>query len=122
VPLNIVALLSANPWIFLVLNAIYYVLCYPFLGYAIAALQLHTPAPLRGRMSAWFIAVITMMGAFVGAPLTAWLTQSVFADKAMIGWSLVTVSALLAPLVVAMMIWVGRHIRRLDHEEAAAAA
>lgn len=116
VPINIVALLSGNPWVFLVLNAVYYVLCYPFLGYAIAALQLHTPAPLRGRMSAWFIAVITMMGTFIGAPVTAWLTQSVFVDKAMIGWSLVTVSAVLAPLVVLAMIGVGRSIRTLDHD------
>ncbi len=121
VPINIVALLSGNPWVFLVLNAVYYVLCYPFLGYAIAALQLHTPAPLRGRMSAWFIAVITMMGTFVGAPLTAWLTQSVFVDKALVGWSLAAVSAGLAPLVVLSMILVGRTIRFMDHEAAAAA-
>lgn len=122
VPINIVGLLSGNPWIFLVLNAIYYVLCYPFLGYAIAALQLHTPAQLRGRMSAWFIAVITMLGTFVGAPATAWLTQSVFDDKAMIGWSLVTISVVFAPIVVAMMIWVGRDIRQIDHVAARAAA
>lgn len=121
VPINIVALLSGNPWVFLVLNAVYYVLCYPFLGYAIAALQLHTPATLRGRMSAWFIAVITMMGTFVGAPLTAWLTQSVFVDKALVGWSLAAVSAGLAPLVVLSMILVGRTIRSMDHEAAAAA-
>ncbi len=113
VPINIVALLSGNAWVFLILNAVYYVLCYPFLGYAVAALQLHTPAPLRGRLSAWFIAVITMMGSFIGAPLTAWLTQSVFDDKAMIGWSLITVSVVLAPMVVIMMMWVGSHLRRL---------
>jgi MFS family permease len=115
VPINIAALLSGNPWVFLVLNAVYHVLCYPFLGYAIAALQLHTPAPLRGRMSAWFIAVITMMGTFVGAPLTAWLTQSVFVDKALVGWSLVVVSAGLAPLVVLALVLVGRSIRAMDH-------
>jgi MFS family permease len=122
VPINIVALLSGNPWIFLVLNAVYFVLCYPFLGYAIAALQLHTPVHLRGRMSAWFIAVITVMGTFVGAPITAWLTQAVFVDKAMIGWSLITVSVVFAPLVVVMMMWVGSHLRRLDHDAADARA
>jgi len=118
VPINIAGMLSGNPWIFLALNSVYYVLCYPFLGYAIAALQLHTPVSLRGRMSAWFIAVITMMGTFVGAPATAWLTQTVFTDKAMIGWSLITISVAFAPIVVGMMIWVGRHIRQLDHEAA----
>jgi MFS family permease len=117
VPINIVGFLSGNPWIFLVLNAVYYVLCYPFLGYAIAALQLHTPPHLRGRMSAWFIAVITMMGSFVGAPITAWLTQSVFVDKAMIGWSLVTVSVVFSPIVVLLLVWVGKAIRRFDHIE-----
>lgn len=115
VPINIVGLLSGNPWVFLVLNAVYYVLCYPFLGYAIAALQLHTPPALRGRMSAWFIAVITMMGSFVGAPITAWLTQSVFVDKAMIGWSLVTVSVVFAPIVVILLMIVGRAIRNFEH-------
>lgn len=115
VPISIMGFLSGNPWIFLTLNAVYYVLCYPFLGYAIAALQLHTPPPMRGRMSAWFIAVITMMGTFVGAPITAWLTQSVFVDKAMVGSSLITVSAVFAPIVVVLLMWVGRHIRKFDH-------
>lgn len=113
VPLNIVGMLSGNPWIFLGLNAIYYMLCFPFLGYAIAALQLHTPPHLRGRMSAWFYAVITVMGTLVGAPITAILTQSLFADKAKIGLSLVTMSAVFAPIVVLMLIWVGRRLQAM---------
>jgi MFS family permease len=115
VPATILALLSGNPWAFLVLSSVYFVLCYPFLGYAIAALQLHTPAALRGRMSAWFVAVITIMGTFVGAPITALFTEKLFVDPALIRWSLVTVSVIFGPLVVAMMIWVGRHVRKLDH-------
>jgi MFS family permease len=120
VPINIVGMLSGNPWVFLILNAVYYVLCYPFLGYAIAALQLHTPPHLRGRMSAWFYAVITVMGSLVGAPVTALLTQALFADKAKVGLSMVTVSAIFAPLVVLMLMWVGKSLREMHIREAGA--
>lgn len=113
VPLNIVGLLSGNPWIFLATMAVYSVLCYPFLGYAVAALQLHTPPHLRGRMSAWFYAVISVIGSLIGAPFTAWLTQTVFADKAKIGLSMVTVSAIFGPLVVLTLMWVGARLRAM---------
>ncbi|QKS00342.1 MFS transporter [Sphingomonas sp. CL5.1] len=111
VPATIIGLLSGNPWIFLGTMAIYSVLCYPFLGYAVAALQLHTPSHLRGRMSAWFYAVITVIGSLIGAPITAFITQSVFVDKAKIGLSMVTVMAIFAPLVVLMLMWVGSNLR-----------
>ncbi|MET0360799.1 MAG: MFS transporter [Sphingobium sp.] len=117
VPLNIIGMLSGNPWIFLGLNAIYYILCYPFLGYAVAALQLHTPAHLRGRMSAWFYAVITVMGSVIGAPITALMTQWLFADKAKVGLSMVTVSAIFAPLVVLMLMLVGNRLRAMHANE-----
>lgn len=117
VPLNILGLLSGNPWIFLSTMAVYSVLCYPFLGYAVAALQLHTPAHLRGRMSAWFYAVITVIGSLVGAPFTAWITQSVFVDKAKIGLSMVTVSAIFAPLVVLTLMWVGKNLRSTNNDK-----
>lgn len=113
VPLNILGILSGNPWVFLVLNAVYFILCYPFLGYAVAALQLHTPPHLRGRMSAWFYAVITVMGSLIGAPITAVLTQTLFADKAKVGLSMVTVSVVFAPLVVLMLMWVGNNLRAM---------
>lgn len=119
VPLNIVAMMSASPWVFIGLNAVYYVLCYPFLGYAVAALQLHTPSHLRGRMSAWFIAVITVVGTIVGAPLTAFVTESIFDDPAMIGTSLIAISAVMGPLVVMLMMLVGRRLRAMSHEEPA---
>jgi len=51
----------------------------------------------------------------VGAPITALFTEKLFVDPALIRWSLVTVSVIFGPLVVAMMIWVGRHVRKLDH-------
>lgn len=117
VPLNIIGMMSGNPWIFLILNAVYYILCYPFLGYAIAALQLHTPPHLRGRMSAWFYAVITVMGSLIGAPITAILTQSLFADKAKVGLSMVTVSAIFAPVVVLLLMWVGNRLRAMHVKE-----
>lgn len=116
VPATIIGLLSGNPWVFLCTMAIYSVLCYPFLGYATAALQLHTPAHLRGRMTAWFYAVITVIGSLVGAPITAFITQSVFVDKAKIGLSMVMVMAIFAPLIVLMLMWVGTALRTMNHK------
>jgi hypothetical protein len=113
VPLTALALISGNGWAFLALNAPYYILCYPFLGYAVASVQMHTPPHLRGRMSALFVAIISMIGTGIGAPTTAFITDHLFADKARIGSSLLAVSLVFAPLVVAGMVIVGRRIRSM---------
>ena len=115
VPISILALVSGNGWVFLVLNGVYFVLCYPFLGYAVSALQIHTPRHLRGQVSAVFLAIVTVVGTGIGAPFTAILTDKFLKNTEQVGLSLVIVSAVFAPLVVIMLTLVSRKLRSL-HE------
>jgi MFS family permease len=113
VPINIVALWSGDPWIFLILNAVYYVLCYPFLGYAVSALQIHTPQHLRGQVSAIFLAIVTVVGSGIGAPFTAFVSDYMLRDAGQLGMALIVVSVVFAPLVLIMLGLVSRKLRAM---------
>lgn len=113
VPINIVALWSGDPWIFLILNAIYYVLCYPFLGYAVSALQIHTPQHLRGQVSAIFLAIVTVVGSGIGAPFTAFVSDYMLRDPGQLGMALIVVSVVFAPLVLIMLGLVSKKLRAM---------
>jgi MFS family permease len=113
VPINIVALWSGDPWIFLILNAVYYILCYPFLGYAVSALQIHTPQHLRGQVSAVFLAIITVIGSGVGAPFTALVSDNLLGETGQLGTAMIIVSMVFAPLVIVMLTLVSRKLRAM---------
>jgi MFS family permease len=113
VPINIIALWSGDPWIFLTLNAVYYILCYPFLGYAVSALQIHTPQHLRGQVSAIFLAIITIVGSGIGAPFTAFVSDHLLGDKGQLSMALIVVSVVFGPMVVIMLGLVSRKLRMM---------
>lgn len=69
-----------------------------FIGVAAAALQIATPAELRGRMSALFIAIISIAGLTIGPSFPAFLTDFVFQDPAMVKYSLALTMAIFAPI------------------------
>lgn len=116
VPMLILAVLSNNPWAYLVLTGFFYLLTYPFVGYAAAALQLFAPAHLRGRVSAMFLAVVTVVGTALGATVPALITDLVFGDKHKVGLSLIVVTVAVAPVIFGVLWFVARKMRRM-HEE-----
>jgi MFS family permease len=115
VPTLIIAVISHNPWAFLILSGVFYMVTYPFVGYAAAALQLFAPAHLRGRVSAMFLAIVTVVGTALGATVPALITDLVFADKSKVGLSLVAVTVVVAPVIFGILWFVARKMRRL-HE------
>lgn len=112
-PLAVLGLLGGNPWLFLLATSVFYVLSYSFFGYATAGIQQFTPSHLRGRVSALFLAIVTLIGIGLGPPATSLITEYIFADKAKLGWSLSIVTIIIAPLVVFNLYLVGRKIRRM---------
>lgn len=76
-----------------------------FTGVAAAALQIATPANLRGQMSAIYLLVFNLVGLGLGPMVVAVFTDFVFADEAMIGWSLLMTYLIFAPLAAILMIW-----------------
>ncbi|MCK9541379.1 MAG: MFS transporter [Novosphingobium sp.] len=112
-PLAIVGFLGGSAWLFLPATAAFYVLSYSFFGYATAGIQQFTPSHLRGRVSALFLAIVTLVGTGLGPPATGLLTEYVFADKAKLGLSLAVVTLAVAPLAVLNLMLVGRNIRSM---------
>ena len=121
-PTLVLAVLSGNPWAFLALTGVFYMVTYPFVGYAAAALQLFAPAHLRGRVSAMFLAIVTVVGTALGATVPALITDLVFADKMKVGQSLILVTVAVVPVIFAILWFVARKMRRMHAERDAALA
>lgn len=94
------ALLSNSPWWFTLGMVPLYFIAMPFLGIASAAIQLFTPNEYRGRVSALFIMVVTLIGFGVGPTLVAALSTSLDASGMQIGTALAIVITGAATLAV----------------------
>ena len=68
-------------------------LCAMPLAMAASALQLVTPNRIRGLVSSIYMFMISVLGVAIPPTLIALLTDRVFADPAMVGWSLAIVCA-----------------------------
>jgi MFS family permease len=112
-PCVVIAFRSGAPHLFLGLMAVYYFLTYPFMGYAAAALQIFAPSNARGRFSAFFLAVVTVIGTVLGPTLPAWLADNVFHGPGRLGTALGVVSVTVAPLIVLAMWWVAKVMKAL---------
>ena len=71
-----------------------------------AALQIITPNQMRGQVTALYLFVFNAVGFGTGATVVAFVTDHVFRDESLIGYSMVTVGAVLGP-VAALLIWSG---------------
>jgi len=71
-----------------------------------AALQIITPNQMRGQVTALYLFIFNAVGFGSGATVMAFVTDHVFRNEAMIGYSMVTVGAVLGPIAVAF-IWSG---------------
>lgn len=114
VPASLLGFECGNPWLFLVLNAVFYLLSYGWIGYAAAFIQICAPPHLRGQISAILLAIATIVGNGLGAPVTAWFTDSVFGDKQMIGHSLSAATLIFAPCAIAILLMVRRTMMAMD--------
>lgn len=98
-------LLAPNGWFFLLALAPAKLL-FQFTGVSAAALQIVTPATLRGRVSAVYLLVISLVGITAGPASVAFFTDYVFRDDAQVATSLSAAFAVLAP-VGAFLFWRG---------------
>lgn len=75
----------------------------PVSGAAVAHLQITTPPPFRGRVSALYLLVFTLMG-FAAAPsLVAFFTDFVFRDPQRLGTSVIVTLVIAAPTAVLVL-------------------
>ncbi|MBB5698567.1 MFS transporter [Sphingomonas yantingensis] len=83
-----------------------------FTGGAAAILQINTVPVLRGRVSAVYLFVFNLLGFGVGPSAVAFVTDFVFADDRMVGWSIAVVYAVVAPIAAALLLMSGRALGR----------
>jgi len=86
-------------------------------GPGAAALQLIAPHELRGRLTAGFIVVNSLVGGAIGALGPAWLTEKVFADPQSLGQSLAIVSAVVMALALVLLAAALPLLRRIVRED-----
>lgn len=86
-------------------------------GPGAAALQLIAPHELRGRLTAGFIVVNSLVGGAIGALGPAWLTEKVFADPQSLGQSLAIVSAVVMALALMLLAAALPLLRRIVRED-----
>jgi MFS family permease len=91
----------------------------PFTGPAAGHLQIISPPHLRGRVSAVFLVVMNLMGICLGPSIVALITDFVFRDPALVGYSLALAFAIVAP-VASLVFWFGLRPAREAVESAAA--
>lgn len=71
----------------------------------IAALQVITPNQMRGQIVAMYFFLGNVLGLGVGPTIVAAITDYVFHDEMMVGASIATVTAVVTPIVVGLLIW-----------------
>jgi MFS family permease len=71
-----------------------------------AALQTITPNPMRGQVTALYLAVFNLIGFGLGPFVVALLTDHVFGSEAALPYSLAVAAAVLGP-VAAFVVWYG---------------
>ncbi|MCU1719508.1 MFS transporter [Pseudomonas sp. 5P_3.1_Bac2] len=79
--------------------------------YVSATIQLMAPTHLRGRVMGMFILVVGTVAPTLSPPLVATITEHVFKDQAMLGYSLISVSATSVVLAIIVLAISLRYLR-----------
>ncbi|MFT4054393.1 MAG: MFS transporter [Novosphingobium sp.] len=98
-PALMIAYTASSAMVMVVAYNIAYFLVMSFASVGPAALQIATPAPLRGKASSVYMVFLTVIGTMLGPVFVALITDFVFADEASLGLSMAifgTACALLA--------------------------
>jgi MFS family permease len=75
---------------------------FPF-GLAAAGLQMVTPNQMRGQVSAIYLFAVNLLGIAWGPTIAALLTDYLFKDDMMVGYSIAIVAGVAAPLAAAIL-------------------
>ena len=122
-PMAVGAFFVSSSLLFLVLFAVVQVMIAQFVVYVAATVQLVAPKELRAQMVAYFISVFSLVGLGLGPVIAAALTDHVFKDEAMLGYSLAVMSAISLPLAwFSLRIALDRVQPAIDRQDQMAAA
>lgn len=97
-PVAFLLFFISDKWLFLVLYGVIQVVAIQFAVYMGATLQIIAPTHLRAQTTALFLGTFTILGLGAGPIVVGAITDYVFADQSMIGYSLAIVVSIAYPL------------------------
>ena len=103
VPLIIAAFLATNGWTCVILLGAGYLFLCSFGGICSAALQLMSPGHLRGRTSALYVFTLNILGLGLGPLIVGALTEHVFGDRMLVGYSVAVTVAVAGSISIACL-------------------
>ncbi|SEI51436.1 MFS transporter [Pseudomonas sp. NFACC07-1] len=112
-PIVVAGVLWDNPWVFLAAFACAQILVSPIMGIAAAALQIASPAHLRGRLSSIYLFIMILLGIGLGPTLVAAFTDFIFQDDAKLGYSLALLFAIACPVASIILLAGMKSMRRV---------
>jgi MFS family permease len=104
VPLIISAFLATDGWTCVILLGAGYLFLCSFGGICSAALQLMSPGHLRGRTSALYVFTLNMLGLGLGPLIVGALTEHVFGDRMLVGYSVAVTVAVAGSISIACLL------------------
>ncbi len=119
IPFGIAAPLVNNIWLALALMAPFTFFWSLPHGIAPAALQPVTPNQMRAQVSALYLFSVNLIGLGIGPTFVALLTDYLYKDPALVGYSLATIAAIMAPLS-ALILYTGLKYYRASLAQAEA--
>jgi len=97
-PLGVIATISGNPWIFLVMIGLFTTLTTSMQACAMSSLNLVTPNQLRGTGMAVYTTVAALVGGSGGAVIIPLISQSFYQGDASIGLGIATFIGIACPI------------------------
>lgn len=104
VPASLVPLMPSEASCFAVLALATFLSSFP-VALIIAALQVITPNSMRGQVVALFFFLASIFGNGLGPTLVAVVTDYVYGNEAMVGAAISTVTLVITPVVVIILLW-----------------
>lgn len=108
VPCGIGAYFATNAWTMVVLYNLAYFFVMGFSSIGPAALQIATPVALRGKASAVYMIVLSILASILAPIIVATFTDVLFQDEAKLGYSMALFAGLTAVLSSVLLVWAGR--------------
>ena len=105
-PIGIAAFLATDPYVFLILEGLFFFFGLSYAGYAAASIQVVSPAAVRGRMAAGYLLVLIIVGAGLGPWTLGILNDHVFGSEAKIGYSMLLMMVTITPIAI-FSAWMG---------------
>ena len=122
----IFAVLAPNPWVTWGLSALTIFTVSVGAPAQNAAFQIVTPTELRGKMTALFLFIFSVVGVAFAPVITALITDYILHDESQIRWAIFLPAVVFGPLSI-LISWLGlkpyaREVERLQALEVAASA